>query len=118
MGWGNSPRGELHNSSLEGGTDRRGDQPVCGLLPRPDKQAKSAGSGTPAGARYEGRVDTILMRIAEILLAFPGLWLLIGLASALGPGFVLLLIAFPSPVGRRRRASCGASCYRSSVRST
>lgn len=43
---------------------------------------------------YEGRVDTALMRTVEILLAFPGLLLLIGLASALGPGFFSLLIAF------------------------
>ena len=51
------------------------------------------GVGAVAGY-YEGRVDTILMRMVEILLAFPGLLLLIGLASALGPGFVSLLIAF------------------------
>ncbi len=43
---------------------------------------------------YEGWVDTVTMRIVEILLAFPGLLLLIGLASALGPGFLSLLIAF------------------------
>lgn len=43
---------------------------------------------------YEGWTDTLLMRTVEILLAFPGLLLLIGLASALGPGFFSLLIAF------------------------
>lgn len=43
---------------------------------------------------YEGMLDTVLMRAVEILLAFPGLLLLIGLASALGPGFLSLLIAF------------------------
>jgi len=39
-------------------------------------------------------VDALLMRAVEILLAFPGLLLLIGIASALGPGFLSLLIAF------------------------
>jgi ABC-type dipeptide/oligopeptide/nickel transport system permease subunit len=43
---------------------------------------------------YEGWVDAALMRGVEILLAFPGLLLLIGIASALGPGFLSLLIAF------------------------
>ncbi len=43
---------------------------------------------------YEGWVDVALMRGVEILLAFPGLLLLIGIASALGPGFLSLLIAF------------------------
>ncbi len=43
---------------------------------------------------YEGWVDTTIMRGVEILLAFPGLLLLIGLASALGPGFLSLLVAF------------------------
>ncbi len=43
---------------------------------------------------YEGWVDVALMRGVEILLAFPGLLLLIGVASALGPGFLSLLIAF------------------------
>ncbi len=43
---------------------------------------------------YEGWVDVLLMRGVEILLAFPGLLLLIGIASALGPGFLSLLVAF------------------------
>jgi len=43
---------------------------------------------------YEGWPDTVLMRTVEILLAFPGLLLLIGIASALGAGFLSLLIAF------------------------
>jgi peptide/nickel transport system permease protein len=43
---------------------------------------------------YEGWVDVSLMRGVEVLLAFPGLLLLIGIASAIGPGFVSLLIAF------------------------
>ncbi|HEV8339268.1 MAG TPA: ABC transporter permease [bacterium] len=43
---------------------------------------------------YEGWVDVVIMRGVEILLAFPGLLLLIGIASALGPGFLSLLIAF------------------------
>ncbi len=43
---------------------------------------------------YEGWVDVALMRGVEVLLAFPGLLLLIGIASALGPGFLSLLVAF------------------------
>jgi ABC-type dipeptide/oligopeptide/nickel transport system permease subunit len=43
---------------------------------------------------YEGWIDVALMRGVEVLLAFPGLLLLIGIASALGPGFLSLLIAF------------------------
>jgi ABC-type dipeptide/oligopeptide/nickel transport system permease subunit len=43
---------------------------------------------------YEGWVDVLIMRGVEILLAFPGLLLLIGIASSLGPGFISLLIAF------------------------
>jgi ABC-type dipeptide/oligopeptide/nickel transport system permease subunit len=43
---------------------------------------------------YEGWVDVSLMRGVEVLLAFPGLLLLIGIASAIGPGFFSLLIAF------------------------
>lgn len=51
------------------------------------------GVGAVAGY-YEGWVDVLLMRGVEILLAFPGLLLLIGIASALGPGFLSLLVAF------------------------
>ncbi len=43
---------------------------------------------------YEGWADVLLMRFVEILLAFPGLLLLIGVASAMGPGFLSLLVAF------------------------
>ncbi len=43
---------------------------------------------------YEGWPDVLLMRFVEILLAFPGLLLLIGIASAIGPGFFSLLVAF------------------------
>ncbi len=43
---------------------------------------------------YEGWIDTAMMRGVEILLAFPGLLLLIGLVSSLGPGFFSLLISF------------------------
>lgn len=51
------------------------------------------GVGALAGY-YEGWVDVTLMRGVEVLLAFPGLLLLIGIASALGPGFASLLVAF------------------------
>lgn len=49
--------------------------------------------GALAGYR-EGWVDAVVMRVVEVLLAFPGTLLLIGIASALGSGFATLLIAF------------------------
>ena len=48
----------------------------------------SGGAGILAGlisGYYGGKVDTVLMRVVDILLAFPGLLLAIALAAVLGP---------------------------------
>jgi peptide/nickel transport system permease protein len=42
---------------------------------------------------YGGRVDTIIMRITDILLAFPGLLLAIAIISILGSGIINTMIA-------------------------
>ena len=54
-----------------------------------------------------GRVDTVLMRIVDVLLAIPGILLAIGIVAWLGPG--------PAPDhvrgrGRRMRRSSPGSC--------
>jgi peptide/nickel transport system permease protein len=55
--------------------------------------------GTVSGY-FGGKVDTILMRVADIFLAFPGLVLAIGIAAALGSGlynvvFALVVTSWP-----------------------
>ncbi len=67
---------------------------------------------------YEGWVDTVTMRMVEILLAFPGLLLLIGLASALGPGFLSLSSHSQSRGGPRLPGWSVESSYRSNAMST
>jgi peptide/nickel transport system permease protein len=42
---------------------------------------------------YRGRVDTVLMRLVDILMAFPYVLLAIALVAALGPGLLNALIA-------------------------
>lgn len=42
---------------------------------------------------YGGRLDAIIQRIVDILLAFPYLILAIGLMAVLGPGFINMIIA-------------------------
>jgi peptide/nickel transport system permease protein len=44
-------------------------------------------------AGFGGWVDTVLMRVVDILLAVPSLFLAIALAAALGPGLVALTVA-------------------------
>lgn len=48
--------------------------------------------GTLAGY-YGGKIDLVLMRIADIFLAFPGLVLAIGITAALGPGIYNVVLA-------------------------
>ena len=42
---------------------------------------------------YGGRIDTIIMRITDILLAFPGLLLAIAIVAILGSGIINTMIA-------------------------
>lgn len=51
--------------------------------------------GTIAGY-YGGRVDNLLMRIADILLAFPDLILALVIAGMLGPGLFNVMLAVSS----------------------
>jgi len=58
--------------------------------------ALSFGVGTLIGlvAGFYGRwVDTLLMRIIDVLLAFPGILLAIALVGALGPGLLSVIVA-------------------------
>lgn len=63
--------------------------------------------GTTAGY-FGGIVDTVLMRINDIFLSFPGLFLALGFVAALGPGLrnaiiAVALTAWP-PIARLARA--------------
>jgi len=52
--------------------------------------------GTPVGlaaASYGGRVDDILMRLTDVVLAFPLVLLAIGIVAALGPGLLNTMVA-------------------------
>ena len=60
--------------------------------------------GTAAGY-LGGWVDTVLMRITDIFLAFPRLILALAFVSALGPGIENASSPSPSPPGRPMRAS-------------
>ena len=42
---------------------------------------------------YSGRIDNVIMRLMDILLAIPGILLAIAIAAALGPGLVNVMIA-------------------------
>lgn len=42
---------------------------------------------------YGGRVDNVIMRLMDVLLAIPGILLAIAIAAALGPGLVNVMIA-------------------------
>ncbi len=42
---------------------------------------------------YSGRVDNVIMRLMDVLLAIPGILLAIAIAAALGPGLVNVMIA-------------------------
>ena len=42
---------------------------------------------------YGGRVDAVIMRLMDVLLAFPGFLLAVGLVSVLGQGLVQIMIA-------------------------
>jgi len=56
----------------------------------------SASVGSLIGAVagfYRGTLDNVVMRLVDIWLAFPGLLLSIGVAAALGPGLVNLILA-------------------------
>jgi peptide/nickel transport system permease protein len=45
------------------------------------------------GGYYGGFVDNLLMRVMDILLAFPGIFLAIAIIAVLGPGLVNLMLA-------------------------
>jgi peptide/nickel transport system permease protein len=45
------------------------------------------------GGYYSGFVDNLLMRVMDILLAFPGIFLAIAIIAVLGPGLVNLMLA-------------------------
>lgn len=71
----------------------------------------AVGIGVPIGllAGYRGGwVDTVLMRIADTLLSFPGIVLAIGITAALGTGLVKAMIAvgvvFSPSIARVTRA--------------
>jgi peptide/nickel transport system permease protein len=52
--------------------------------------------GTPLGltaASYGGRMDDILMRLTDVVLAFPLVLLAIGIVAALGPGLLNTMVA-------------------------
>jgi peptide/nickel transport system permease protein len=58
--------------------------------------AVGAGIGIPVGlaaGALRGAVDSILMRVIDIMLAFPGLLLAIGIVAVLGTNLVNLMIA-------------------------
>jgi peptide/nickel transport system permease protein len=53
-----------------------------------------AGTGAGATAAYlGGAADTLLMRVADVFLAFPGILLAIALAGVLGPSLANLILA-------------------------
>ena len=45
------------------------------------------------GGYYGGRLDHLIMRLMDILLAFPGIFLAISIIAALGPGLLNLMLA-------------------------
>ncbi|HAF69817.1 TPA: hypothetical protein DCL37_00430 [Candidatus Acetothermia bacterium] len=69
----------------------------------------AAGIGTPAGViagYYGGRVDEIIMRITDVIMAFPSLVLAMALAAVLGPGLekAIFVMAFVGTAGYARLA--------------
>ena len=67
----------------------------------------AAGVGAPLGilaGYYGGRLDNTIMRVMDIILAFPGLVLAMALASVLGPGLekAILALAFVGVAGYAR----------------
>lgn len=67
----------------------------------------AAGVGAPLGilaGYYGGRLDNAIMRVMDIILAFPGLVLAMALASVLGPGLekAVLALAFVGIAGYAR----------------
>ena len=69
--------------------------------------AASAAIGIPVGlivSYYGGWVDDIVMRVVDVILAFPGLLLAIGVIAILGPGLqnvVITIVVFGVPVFTR-----------------
>ncbi len=45
------------------------------------------------GGYFGGIIDSILMRIIDVMLAFPSIFLAIGIVAALGPGFFNVIVA-------------------------
>lgn len=69
----------------------------------------AAGIGTPAGViagYYGGGVDEIIMRITDVIMAFPSLVLAMALAAVLGPGLekAIFVMAFVGTAGYARLA--------------
>ena len=59
---------------------------------------------------YGGGIDTLLMRLTDIMLAFPGFLLTLAIVAVLGPGLTNAMIAVG--IGRFRGLPgwCGAPC--------
>ncbi len=57
-----------------------------------------------------GRVDTVLMRVTDVLLAVPGILLAIGIVALLGQGQVQIMLAVGIAYAPSSRDSSGAAC--------
>ena len=57
---------------------------------------------------YGGWVDSVLMRLADIVLSFPALILIITVVSVLGPSIYNIMLVIGCWAGRRSRGSCAA----------
>ena len=71
------------------------------------------GIGAPMGllaAYFGGRIDTPLMCIADVFLAFPPLLLPIAITAAIGAGLFHPMIALPFPGFPGTHGSCGVRC--------
>ena len=61
-------------------------------------------------AYYGGRLDALIMRLADVQLAFPFILLAISVIAVLGPGLRNVIIVSGCPVGGLRPASCARRC--------
>ncbi len=65
-----------------------------------------------------GRVDSAVMRVVDVLMAFPFLVLVVAVMSILGPGISNLYIALASSAGSPTRASCAPRRSRRAIWNT
>src|SRR4030065_217426 len=64
------------------------------LRERKERVAAGGGwAGRSGGRDLGGHVDNIIMRAMDVLLAFPGIFLALGIIAALGPGLLNLMLA-------------------------